>query len=218
MKILLAATLVLLVSGCLVRGDKSKAKVALDADEETPTAFQDCFDVMEAVDSSSELLQMKFKSCIINFGIYPAPSPLRLAAAGKSYQKTPTHYGSKAVKKFMDISGISCEEVESMGNTTLRFTFPRKDDVGHQDYEHVDVKCPQAENPRVIVNLSVSRKKDLVIFEKDLLHFDLQFGENIDSATYHLFDTDSDGVIKKHVKVRGRDGKEEVILDNYELQ
>lgn len=62
----------------------------------------------------------------------------------------------------------------------------------------------------LVINLAIDE-------ENKSLHFDMKFG-NTSSATYHFLDTDSNGVIRKHVKVRGIGGKEEVILDNYKLQ
>ena len=198
MKILLTVAIVLLVSGCLIRGERSGTKVVFDADGETPTSFKDCLDVVEKADDESELLLMKFHACTVNLGIYPAPSPLRLAADGKSYQTTPDKWISGVLEKFMDINSISCEKVESKddANAILRFRFPTKD-VGHQDYKHVDVNCPREKKSSVVVNLSVFTGKDLilpvltenssVIFKDSSLHFDLQFGENINSATYHFF-------------------------------
>ena len=229
MKILLTAVLVLLVSSCLIREERSGTKISFDADGETPTSFEDCLNIIEKADDKSELLRMKFHACTINLGIYPAPSPLRLAANGKSYQTTPNKWLSSTLEKFMDINSISCEKIETKdkSNATLRFKFPTKD-VGHQDYKHVDIKCPMEKKSRVVVNLSIFTGKDLglsvltekssMIFKNSRLHFDLQFGKNVDSATYHFFNTNKDGVIEKHVKVRGRKGKEEVILKDYVLQ
>ena len=122
--------------------------------------------------------------------------------------------------KLMDINNITCEKTEQLEEpySRLRFKFPTIG-KGHKDYQYVNVPCPHIDKDS---NSKDQDDKTVYIdaaFDKGtkLFLFDMRFG-NRHSGTYHFFDTDDKGVIKKHVKVKGVGSKQEIILDNYELQ
>ena len=122
------------------------------------------------------------------------------------------HGRANDVQNFMDLYRITCEKIEheKEGYTLLHFKFPTND-IGHKDYTHANLKCDhEGEKSKTRLNLSFYTNSIHIPPRKtkeQSLHFDMQFGTDAETATYHFLDTDADGVIKKHVKIHGHRGK-----------
>lgn len=220
MKFINIVSVLVLLAGCLIQTESSNVSVSLDHDDETPTSFEDCRDAIGGLAGNKVNFAARghFHGCRITFGISHHPK-------GKSMLRGKAYLGSSYVNlkgnllpvaKIMDLNQITCEKLPQQQTpyTTLRFKFPTGN-TGHADYKHVDINCPfvDKEDDKVKVNI------DLVYHSIDkTLLLDVLFGDFPDSGTYHFFDTDKSGVIKKHVKVLGSKGKEITILDDYKLQ
>ena len=218
MKAWLVAVGMLFLAGCLVQGERSKAKIDLDPATEIPTHYEDCREDIDDYGHFTEhnplagvrLGSGSLRKCEIIFGYSHSankPSFLRAEAVGK---RSDGDGDLAPVQQFMDATGITC--VTSPEKIT--FQFPIKN-VGHKDYKEVEVRCPaSSEEESVVIE---------VVFNKDSssINFDIRFANHHDRGSttiYHLIDTDDNGVIKKHVKITGKGGKKEVILDGYKLQ
>ena len=189
-------------------------KVKFDPKEEVPMSFTNCVDAIGnyKLEQASNVGMSKFHACHIYFGYHHSDgNPSKLRGQALDVQN-PNPYGNIAtVKKLMNINRITCENGEQRASyAELIFKFPLSN-VGHKDYEEVKLKCHlnyKINDEVIFVSLGSGVNNTLAI--------DMRFGDT-DTGTYHFLDTDSNGVIKKHVKVRGSGGNEEVILDNYQL-
>ena len=225
MQALLFTLMVVFISGCLIRNNnESRAKVDFDIQEQEapPTSFDDCFADMKKGyhNSSLRIKEFKFFSCEILVGHanehgFSKNIPYIRGVSLRNYNnykqgRNTFYYGYEDVQKFMDLKRITCERITENGNEVLRFKFP-VNDVGHADYQHANLKCGNSSDTQTWLNLTYSRRYNI-------LNFDMQFGKDKKTATYHVLTTDNNGVIKQHVKTFGQHGQETVILNNYQLQ
>lgn len=242
MQVLLFLLAIVFVSSCLVQNNKSRTKTIIE--EEPLKSFDNCianmhskkdFFVGPSTDRDLRVLELRLHSCIIYIGHRQdnTNSFLRHMSQLRNMDEIYFHAhnpGSRVskyngnylmVKKFMDINRITCEKFvhKEDGYDILRFKFPTKD-IGHEDYRHVKVEChKKAKTPKYTkytrINISLKNPQST----SPTMSFDMAFNEESRAynALYHFLDTDRDGVIKRHVKVRGQTDKERAILDNYEL-
>ena len=114
-------------------------------------------------------------------------------------------YGSLAATlRFMKSKGISCEE--RAGKLVL--TFP-VGNLGHEDYNEIELNCADSDMLSVHIGLDKQDGKKLAITTTSYKPKD-----KIPSI-FNTFDTDDAGVIERHVKVWGKDGKKTEFLSDY---
>ena len=220
MQALLLTLTVLFVSGCLIGSENSRAKVDFDIQEPEapPTSFAACFANTKKEHHSTlrKIKEFSFHTCKILIGHTNSKGyPQIRAIEAKKYDKYRTYRsddGYEGVQKFMDLNHITCKKIKEEGKDyeVLRFKFPTNN-VGHADYGHANLKCPHGSETKTWLNLTYYEASNTLLF-------DMQFGKDKKTATYHYLTTDSDGVIKRHVKVFGQQGQKTVVLDNYQLQ
>lgn len=151
----------------------------------------------------------KYKSSCINLEIGGYGNMQRLnmngspVAGGMFYQADAGSFD--AAVSFMESKGISCKEHDGK----LLLTFP-VGSRGHEDYNEIELNCADSDTLYISVGLDEENGNKLAVTTESRK-------DNEDSI-FHAFDTDSDGVIKKHVKVIDYGGAKEVLLENYKAQ
>ena len=237
MQVLLMTLIATLVSSCIVRDNTSRAKI--DLDDTILSSFDDCIANMHDIKfyypvkfpdngrgNDAKLQEASLNSCLIHIGHRQDDTTSFLRHASQTGASFNTMSGGSEVvsvyngdyyqvKNFMDVNHITCEKIEHKNDEydILRFKFPTKD-VSHEDYNHLNIKCYKIDGmPRTRINLSLKHT-----YTNPTMSFDTSFNKNSTFNTlYNFFDTDRDGVIKKHMRVRGREGLEKTLLDNYKL-
>ena len=210
MKSLVLLVGVFFLSGCLIRSEKSDAKIALDHRLSKPTAYDYCtlnvtdtthdFDLFRPGKDTIGTAPYSFARCHITFGF----SDLRHKKHKSSWKK---------VKKFMDTNGITCAqpEITSLEHKVLIFRFPLHD-YGHKDYKDIEITCPifQSEG-QAKIKLTILEHKD-----GNIMHLDVKQGKK-GNENLHFFDTDNKGAIKRHqqIKWRGKVKTVDYILEDY---
>ena len=213
------ALLVLLVlaSGCLIRSDDSSVKKTFDANQESPPSFKNCVDAIGGTKKhpTTGVVEGRFHGCRIYFG-HKHTATHQSMLRNQALKVTDNPYGDiDRVQRLMDINKITCEKSKQRQTpyAELIFKFPLNKEASHADYKEVKLRCSlnyDVDEDRSVVSIGFNKDDDTLIF-------DMRFG-TIESGIYHFLDTDSNGVIKKHSKVKGAGGKWEVIFDDYKLQ
>ena len=227
MRVLALVCVVLFVSGCLVGEDKgergskqeSKVKINVGGEEDTSIPWSGCerllnerFPPVEAPDRSYYFLAQSYRhknSCVsLYIGLYKIHQRNRMN--GKpSPPPSSWKYGNRdKTFSYMEDRLITCKE----SNGKLSLVFPVSS-YGHKDYASIDLECG-----RTTDELSVLIGLDDAIEPNKLAITAEHFRKNDMPTVFHAFDTDSKGVIKKHVKVVGSGGEKEIMLDNYKTQ
>ena len=229
----------MVMSGCLIQGNSNnRPQINLDEHDIFATSFADCSDALggwEVIDiihnNHDDSVPIKnkydFENCSIYVGFSRKSYLGRLASSNLNMENlklldAKDYAGSDAVKNFMDLNSVTCNARNDTDNQKkIRFKFPIKNKhgkkIGHKNYQYIDFTCRLAHSVRKrnnnYIGLSVDRTKKS-------LHFDVMVGRQYYGgiATYHFFDTDSDGIIKRHTRIRGQQAAPEIILDNYKLQ
>lgn len=211
-------------SGCLVEGDRkskqdSKALVDVGGDDENGSVpWSKCERYLTQDNDStpygnSHIIDRDYrhkKSCVrLIVGLYGELQRHEMdgsPTAGGFF--TQVSSGSfEAAKSFMEGRGITCKE----SNNKLSLVFPERRH-GHPDYKTIDLHCG-ANIKQLIVRIGLQDEdsNELAITVVPRRDDDV-------SPVFHAFDTDSRGVIEKHVKVVGYGGEKETILNRYKKQ
>ena len=215
MKILLLS--LVFASGCIIRSDDSNVKITFDPTQESPKSFENCISSISSYEQhpTTGVTEGNFHGCRIYFGhkhVHTNTSMLR----SEALKATDNPYGSiDRVQRLMDLNKITCEkgtEKREANYAELIFKFP-VNNIGHENYKEIKIRCPlRYDVGEYSSTISIGFNND-----SDTLIFDMKFGETA-NGIYHFLDTDSNGVIKKHAKVKGAGGEWEFILDDYKLK
>ena len=224
MRVLGLVCVLLFSSSCLVEGDRkskkeSKALIDVGGDEENSSVpWSKCEKYLtQGEDStpygSSHIIYKDYKhkkSCVrLLVGLYGSLQRHEMdgsPTAGGLF--TQTSSGSfKAAKSFLEGRGITCKE----SNKQLSLAFPDRQH-GHSDYKSVNLQCGTNVKQLIVrIGLQDEDSNEMAITVVPRRDDDV-------SPVFHAFDTDSRGVIKKHVKVVGYGGEKEIVLKNYKKQ
>lgn len=225
MKVLPITAALVLMSGCLIRNEgESQDKTATNL-----SSFDACGKSLgnwnrgKIYKPGTKIA--KLDKCKVIIG-YRSKDFLRLFVKSNqtSFRKLLTNadaVGWRYVKKFMDFNRITCYY---KGNNSLMFDFPvinkKGENIGHQAHEQLDIPC-NSEGIGVEIAISVDSEDmqslhfDAIMYNMDTAVYDRGILNTVQAATYSFIDTDSDGVIKRHVQLHDT---ERVILDNYKVQ
>ena len=207
MQVVMLALVIVFLSGCMIRSEKSGTRISLNPQEEISSGYTDCVNAVGGIKGYNEA---NFHSCIIHFGVQHRkddPSVLRGRASISLIHNTPFNQLPE-IKKFMTQHGITCKKgTVDKGNHELIFEFPPHKD----DYGNITVQCSEKEegnNNKVRVDLAFDADNNRMLV-------DMLFG-NDDIGTYHFFDLDDTGAIIKHTKVKGSGNPAEVVFEKTE--
>lgn len=226
MRVLALVCVVLFSSGCLVdsdRKDERDSKALIDVGGGQKNSFvpwSRCERLLEAQgpvnkanDRSKHSLTRLYRhknSCVsLYLGLYKKHHRYRMDGQIPAFQPSSWKDGDlNKTLSFMEGRGITCKE----RNGKLSLVFPVLN-YGHEDYASIDLECASTtERLQVRIGLDddLSPRKLAITME--------HFRKNDMPTVFHAFDTNSAGVIKKHVKVVGDGGEKEVMLDSYKTR
>ena len=141
------------------------------------------------------------RSCAeIYVGVY-GDTVKKAIETGEGWATTNLNSSYAAAVFFMERAGITCRMQDGM----FSLVFPSHD-YSHDDYGTIDLNCAaESALTKILIGLN----------EKSGDSLSIHYAHLYNPLTWHAFDIDKDGVIKKHTVGVGH-SPTAVVLDNYE--
>lgn len=206
----------LAVSGCLVDGgNESKEKRQIVGSNDS-SSFSNCEKLLKKVYETttdhddnyivSTHYRYKKNRCInLNVGWYRTYTKSVMSgffAGATSRARTSGNFD--AAVRFLDRTGITCED----SGKSLELIFPVHADDHDEAYKEIMVECSRPERQMMVVYIGLDKRNGNRLA---LTIWDAKSDPRM--RIFHVFDTNRDGEIIKHIKVVGENGREQVLLD-----